>query len=451
MTRTTINPASPRWGLLAIVVVGVSLIVLDSTVVAVSIPAIISDLSLTLTQAQWVAALYTVIFAALLLTVGSLGDRVGTKALFLAGLVVFALASLLAALANGAALLLLARGLQGVGGALVLPSTLSTINANFRGASRATAFGLWGAVMAAMAAIGPLLGGWITQTWSWEWVFLINPPIAIAVFIAGVLVLPRSETQSAPLDLGGSLLSALAMGLLVYGLIEATTYGWLRMRHDVTFGPLTWREGLVSPTLVAIIVGLALLVTFVVVQNRRRRAGKVVLLDVTLFRLPSFANGNLTAMAVAVGEFGALFVLPLFLINVQGYGAIEAGWILAALAIGAFFSGAMARHVAGLVGPAWTVVIGLVLEVAAIAGSVLATGISARLPEALGGLGIPAPAAESMTEVTVNSAGSALAAVAEQSPDTNAVHAALVESFTSARACPCGRRRRRSQSAWRPR
>ncbi|WP_197551351.1 MFS transporter [Trueperella pecoris] len=158
------EPSTSRWIVLGVVMFGVSLIVLDSTVVAVSIPDIIADLSLSLTQAQWVTSLYAVIFAALLLTSGTLGDRIGTKRVFLGGLGVFAVASLLAAMANSAALLLFARGMQGLGGALVLPSTLSTINATFRGKSRATAFGLWGAVMAAMAAIGPLLGGWITQT-----------------------------------------------------------------------------------------------------------------------------------------------------------------------------------------------------------------------------------------------------------------------------------------------
>lgn len=361
-------PTPPnRWLILGVVMFGVSLIVLDSTVVAVSIPAIIADLGLTLTQAQWVTSLYSVIFASLLLTSGTLGDRIGTKRVFLAGLAVFAAASLLAALATSAATLLLARGLQGLGGALVLPSTLSTINATFRGSSRAAAFGMWGAVMAAMAAIGPLLGGWITQTFSWEWIFLINPPIAAVIFALALRVLPAGERARVGIDWRGSALSAAAMATLVFGLIEATTFGWVRMKNDAALGPLTWRAGWVSPTLVAIALGLALLALFVWDQARRGRAGQAVLLDVSLFTLSSFTNGNVTAMMVAMGEFGALFVLPLFLINVQGFGAIEAGWVLASLAIGAFFSGAAARHVAGQIGAAWTGVVGLVLEVAGIA------------------------------------------------------------------------------------
>ncbi len=372
-------PRTPNhWLILGVVMFGVSLIVLDSTVVAVSIPAMIADLGLTLTQAQWVTSLYSVIFASLLLTSGSLGDRMGTKRVFLAGLAVFGAASVLAALATSAATLLLARGLQGLGGALVLPSTLSTINANFRGRSRAAAFGMWGAVMAAMAAIGPLLGGWITQTFSWEWIFLINPPIAALIFVLGLRVLPAGERSRVGIDWRGSVLSAAAMAALVFGLIEATTFGWLRLKNDAVIGPLTWRAGSVSPTAVAIVCGLALLAFFVWDQARRGRAGKAVLLDVGLFRLSSFTNGNVTAMMVAMGEFGVLFVLPLFLINVQGFGAIEAGWVLASLAIGAFLSGAAARHVASRIGAAWTVVVGLALEVAGIA--VLAAILHAGMP-----------------------------------------------------------------------
>ncbi|QOQ39473.1 MFS transporter [Trueperella pecoris] len=373
------EPSTSRWIVLGVVMFGVSLIVLDSTVVAVSIPDIIADLSLSLTQAQWVTSLYAVIFAALLLTSGTLGDRIGTKRVFLGGLGVFAVASLLAAMANSAALLLFARGLQGLGGALVLPSTLSTINATFRGKSRATAFGLWGAVMAAMAAIGPLLGGWITQTFSWEWIFLINPPIAAIIFIVGLKVLPAGTREHVVIDWAGSFLSAAAMGTLVFGLIEATTFGWIRMKNDAVVGSWRWEAGWISPTLVAIVTGVLLLLVFIWVQLRRARAGKAVLLDLSLFRLATFSNGNITAMMVAVGEFGALFVLPLFLINVQGFGALEAGWVLAALAIGAFFSGAAARHVAGMIGAAWTVVVGLVLEVVGIAvlAAMLHVGLSA--------------------------------------------------------------------------
>ncbi|UVJ53487.1 MFS transporter [Trueperella pyogenes] len=495
-------PSPSRWLILGVVMFGVSLIVLDSTVVAVSIPAIIADLGLTLTQAQWVTSLYSVVFAALLLTAGTLGDRFGIKRIFLTGLGIFAGASLLAALATSAPTLLLARGLQGLGGALVLPATLSTINATFRGAARAAAFGLWGAVMAAMAAIGPLLGGWITQTFSWEWIFLINPPIAAVIFVLGWRALAPGERARVGIDWRGSAVSAVAMAILVFGLIEATTFGWIWMKDDAAIGTWHWQAGWVSPTLLAIVLGVLLLALFVWDQYRRGRAGQVVLLDVKLFGLSSFTNGNITAMMVAVGEFGALFVLPLFLVNVQGLGAIEAGWVLASLAIGAFFSGAAARHIAGRIGAAWTVVVGLVLEVvgivvlasvlhaglsvwvmtavlvvygvgmglasaqvasvvlvdvplersgmgsatqttfrqlgsslgSAVAGSTLAAGLAAILPQKIAALGVPAAQADTITDVTVTSAGSAMSELASRAPNPDALREVLAESFAQATA-----------------
>ncbi|AIU90704.1 DHA2 family efflux MFS transporter permease subunit [Corynebacterium ulcerans] len=355
---------SNRWAVLTILMIGVSLIVLNSTIVSVSLPVIITSLDLSLTDAQWVSSLYSVVFAALLLFTGTLGDKFGRVLIFRIGLIVFALASLLAAVAGSAALLILARGLQGVGGAMILPSTLAAINTVFRDQERAQAFGIWGATMASMAAIGPLLGGWLTQSLSWHWIFLINIPIVIALLIAGHFVFgPDHKGDIVGFDVPGTLLSALALGLTVFGLIEGTSLGW-------------WN----SPVPFAIAFGLIATVLFIVLERARQRAGKPVLLDVRLFRIGSFSNGNITALTVALGEFSALFVLPLYLISVLRLGTIHAGWVLATLALGSILSGAAARHLAATFGPAVTVIIGLVLEVAGIAGAGLLIGPATSAP-----------------------------------------------------------------------
>ncbi|BDV24845.1 DHA2 family efflux MFS transporter permease subunit [Corynebacterium ulcerans] len=359
MTKT-----SNRWAVLTILMIGVSLIVLDSTIVSVSLPTIITSLDLSLTDAQWVSSLYSVVFAALLLFTGTLGDKFGRVLIFRIGLIVFALASLLAAVSGSAALLILARGLQGVGGAMILPSTLATINTVFRDQERARAFGIWGATMASMAAIGPLLGGWLTQSLSWHWIFLINIPIVIALLIAGHFVFgPDHKGDIVGFDVPGTLLSALALGLTVFGLIEGTSLGW-------------WN----SPVPFAIACGLIATVLFIVLERARQRAGKPVLLDVRLFRIGSFSNGNITALTVALGEFSALFVLPLYLISVLRLGTIHAGWVLATLALGSILPGAAARHLAATFGPAITVIIGLVLEVVGIAGAGLLIGPATSAP-----------------------------------------------------------------------
>lgn len=163
-------PATPdrhRWKALGVLAAGLALIVIDGSIVAVSLPTIIADLSLDLTDAQWVTTSYAVVLSALLLIAGRLGDRMGRRRLLIAGVGVFVLASVLAALSSSGGMLIAARLLQGVGGAAILPSTLSSVNATFRGRERAAAFGVWGAVMAGAAALGPLLGGWLTSGFSW--------------------------------------------------------------------------------------------------------------------------------------------------------------------------------------------------------------------------------------------------------------------------------------------
>ena len=322
--------------------------------------------------------------SALLLIAGRLGDRLGRRRLLVAGVGVFVLASVLAALASSGAALIAARLLQGVGGAAILPSTLSSVNATFRGRERAAAFGVWGAVMAGAAALGPLLGGWLTSSFSWPWIFAVNVPVGLAV-IVGTLAWVRESREDdgtdrvdaaadggtssarAPRrgpDLLGAVLSAGALGLLVFSIVEATTLGWWSEKAPLALGgrALHGPAGLsLSPLLLA--AGLLLLIAFVLWERRRGARDHEVLLDLDLFRLPAFAWGNVTAGAVAVGEFGLLFVLPLYLVDVQGLGTLASGGVLAAMAGGAFLSGMLARHLAAAIGAPGTVLVGLGLEV----------------------------------------------------------------------------------------
>lgn len=201
----TTEPTWREWSALAVLAFGLGMIVLDGTIVGVALPDIILDLKMDLTDAQWVNSLYAVILAALLLSTGSLADRWGRRLLFLVGMGAFVCGSVMASLIDTAGLRIASRAIQGVGAAMIMPSTLSTVNVLFRGHHRAAAFGVWGAVISGAAAVGPLAGGALTQYASWRWIFLVNLPIGVILFVAAMLLVP--ETRSAPrgrgADVGG--------------------------------------------------------------------------------------------------------------------------------------------------------------------------------------------------------------------------------------------------------
>ncbi len=356
-----------KWAGLGVLAAGLSMIVIDGTIVGVSLPTIIDDLHLDLNEAQWVNSLYSVVLAALLLTSGRLGDRFGRRRLFMIGVLLFMAGSIFAALSQDAAGLILSRVLQGVGGAAVLPATLSSVNSTFFGKDRTTAFAIWGAVISGMAAVGPLLGGWLTSTFAWQWIFMVNIPLGLAVLAGAVLWVPetRSPNDAAGLDVLGLLLSAGGFGLFVFALIEGPTLGWWGAKGALELGPVGWpADAAVSAVPLALAAGIVLLVGFVLWERRRARSGRSAILDLSLFTVPTFSWGNAVAAMVAIGEFGLLLVLPLYLINILGLGTLNAGFVLAAMALGAFFSGASARHLAARVGPPNVVIIGLGLETA---------------------------------------------------------------------------------------
>ena len=458
---TAAQPFPGRWKALAVLVAGLSLIILDGTIVGVALPTMISALNLNLTDAQWVNAIYNVIFAALLLGAGRLGDRVGRRTTFAAGVVLFVAGSLLAATASGPGSLIASRAVQGVGGALVLPCTLSSVNSLFQGKDRAAAFGIWGAVMSGMAALGPLLGGVLTEYASWRWIFWVNLPLGLLALVGIAAWVPQTRGKPAEkgVDVGGVLTSAIGFGLLVFGLIEATTLGWWDKKQTFkVFGwewPVNWT---MSPVPWAIAIGLVFIGLFVVWEHHRAKVGRDALLDLTLFRVGTFSWGNLTAATVAIGEFSLTFVLPLFLVNSLGLSTVRTGVVLAAMALGSFLSGASARHLAARMGATGVVVLGLSLEVigvgllAWVVGAQGSTWLTVLTLVVYGiGLGlasaqltstvlhdIPADqsGAGSATQSTVRQLGSALGAAIAGSALGSAMNHTIPDAVTSASRVP---------------
>ncbi|MGF6884170.1 EmrB/QacA subfamily drug resistance transporter [Nocardia sp. GAS34] len=376
MTDTELDaiPSRARWWALGVLALGLSMVVLDGTIVSVSLPVIIADLGLNFTQAQWINSVYAVVLAALLITAGRLGDRLGRRTLFAAGVVLFVAGSLLAASAEAPGTLIWGRIVQGIGAAGVLPGTLSTVNAVFRGRDRVIAFAVWGSVISAMAALGPLIGGWLTTSFTWPWIFLVNVPIGVVVLAGIVAFVPQTRMagHARGLDVDGFLLSAAGFALVVFALIEGQTYGWGRpLRSSDILGVRWSTRAASSPIPLLLLLGVALLFLFLLWEIHRKNVNRSALLDLSLFRLPAFRWGNAAAFAIALGEFGLLFTLPLFLVNVLGLSTLRAGLVLAAMGLGAFVAGGATEPLARTMGPVRIVRLGLAIETVAIAVTAL--------------------------------------------------------------------------------
>ncbi len=361
-------PTKP-WLALAAILVGMSMIIIDGSVVNVLLPTMVDDLGLTQTDAQWINSIYSLLFASLLITVGLLADKFGRRLLFLAGIIVFIVGSILAGMAGDPNVMIAARAVQAIGASMMLPSSIAVINTLFTGRDRAIAFGLWGAVFGGAAALGPLLGGWLAQDFSWRWAFYINVPVALIAFFMVLALLPESRVRNARgFDPVGVVLSAVGLGLIVYGLIEGQDYGWWTAITDFSLGPINLPAGGISVVPVSFAVGVILLLVLVGWERRLNRLGAASLIDLSLFKIRRYGFGNVVALVVSLGEFGILFAIPLWLQSVAGFDALTSGVLLASLALGTFFSGGMARRVSAHLGATQVVRMGMGLEIVGIVG-----------------------------------------------------------------------------------
>jgi EmrB/QacA subfamily drug resistance transporter len=375
-----------RWIGLVFISMAISLVIIDGTIVNTIFPAIIADLQLTSTEVQWVQESYVLVFASMLLVWGSIADRFGRRRMLIIGLVIFVLASVWAGLTDSAEAMILARVVQGLGGAMVLPTTLSLVNANFQGKDRGIAFAVWGATIGGMVAVGPVVGGWLTTVdWrfdlgsvvveTWRWAFAVNLPLGILV-IAGLLYFiseSKQEQRAGGIDLVGAVISVLMFGTLVFALIEGRVYGWWQQTDKVfSIGNFSWPENAISVIPVALALSIIFFVLFVFWEKAREKANKNVLLDLRLFNVASFRNGSIAALIISMGEFGLLFAIPLWLQNVDGLNALSSGLVLLWLAGGAFLASAVGGAMSGRVSAVNAVRIGVALELVGVLGIAIA-------------------------------------------------------------------------------
>ncbi len=294
-----------KWWTLIVVCVGTFMLLLDITIVNVALPTIAKDLKASFSDIQWVIDAYALTLASLLLTAGTLADRLGRRLVYAVGLILFALTSLLCALSPSALFLILARGGQGIGGAIMFATALALLAQEFHGRERGTAFGIWGAAIAASAAVGPLLGGALTEGLGWSSIFYINVPIGIAAALLAMTKLAESRDPDArKIDWIGTGTFTVALFLLMLGLIRGNTVGWG------------------SAQIIAMFAGaIVLLVAFVIAELAQDEP----MFDLALFRKPTFSGASLAAFAVSSTMFAMFLYLTLYIQTLLGYSPLQTG------------------------------------------------------------------------------------------------------------------------------
>jgi EmrB/QacA subfamily drug resistance transporter len=287
-------------------ILGSSMAFIDGTVVNVALPVLQTGLNATVADVRWVVEAYSLFLAALILVGGSLGDSFGRRRIFALGVTLFAAASILCGFAPNVTFLIVARAIQGIGGALLVPGSLAIISASFDKGQRGRAIGTWSGFTAITSALGPVLGGWLVEQASWRWVFFINVPLAAIVLAILFWHVPEShgEEDRAELDWWGSLLATLGLGAIVYGLIEA---GNLGLEHPIVLS--------------ALVIGVAALIAFLFVEAHKQAP----MLPLDLFPSKTFSGSNLLTLLLYAALGAALFFLPFNLIGVQGYTPTAAG------------------------------------------------------------------------------------------------------------------------------
>jgi EmrB/QacA subfamily drug resistance transporter len=336
-----VNP----WLVLVLVCLAQFMVILDATIVNVALPSIQADLDMSESDLQWIVNAYTLLFGGFLLLGGRAGDLIGRKRVFLAGVVVFSTASLLCALAPNEKWLILSRGLQGLGAALVSPAALSIVIATFaEGRERAKAMGVWAAIAVGGGAVGLLLGGILTDALSWPWIFFVNVPIGVATFVVSLRLVPESkdEHQHKSFDLAGAVSVTAGLIALVYGIVRSSDSGWTS-----------------AEVLGFLAVAAVLLSGFLLIERRSVEP----LVRLSIFSVRTVRGANVAMLVVAAGLFAMFFFNTLYLQRVLGYSALEAGLAFLPFTAGIIIGSGISQKLVPAFGAREVPVIGIALAV----------------------------------------------------------------------------------------
>ncbi len=340
-TKTQANP----WLILLVLCLGFFMILLDTTIVNIAIPSIIDAFKAPLDQILWVLNAYILVYAVLLITAGRLGDIYGQRNLFAIGLAIFTIASAFCGLAQNIDQLIIARIVQGVGGALLTPQTMALITTIFPPQRRGAAFGVWGAVAGVAAVAGPTLGGFIVTDWTWRWIFYVNLPVGVVAFVAAFVIIPDLRAgRRHHLDLVGVVLASLGLFGIVFGLIEGQRYNW-----GAIWGPITIWE--------IIIAGVVVLVGFVVWE----RGGTEPLIPLSLFADRNYSLMNWVSAAMSFGMLGLFLPIIIYLQSALGMTPLNAGLTVAPMSLVSLFVAPVAGQMVDKIGGKYILMVGLTL------------------------------------------------------------------------------------------
>lgn len=314
-----------KWGQLLVLSLALAIVIIDTTLLNVSLATLIRELHTTLQSLQWVISAYSLTMAALTVTGGRLGDLFGRKRMFMAGAAIFAVGSFIASISRNIPTLIAGESIiEGIGAALMMPATASLLISKYRGHDRALAFGIWGGVAAAASAIGPILGGFLTTHFTWRWGFRINI-VVVAILLAGSIVIDDSgERHEKKIDWPGVALSAIGLFLVVFGIIESTTYGWIRALKPFP----VWQPGAISITPVACAAGLIVLAVFGFWEHRLEERGGTPIVSMRIFRNTPFVAGATITGLLMLAQNGVIFSMPVFLQAVKQLDAFHTGMAL---------------------------------------------------------------------------------------------------------------------------
>jgi EmrB/QacA subfamily drug resistance transporter len=354
MTTAPGPPAAPQatsrynpWLVLLTLCLGFFMILLDTTIVNIAIPDMSTGLNATLDQILWVINAYILVFAVLLVTAGRLGDLYGPKLLFILGLVVFTLASAACGFAQNPQQLIAARIVQGVGGALLTPQTLSVITVIFPPERRGAAFGIWGAVAGVATVAGPTLGGYLVTGWGWEWIFFVNVPVGAATIAMAAVLMPNLKPHRRHrLDWTGTVLVTAGLFLVTYGLIEGEPHDWGKV-----WGPITIPE----------LIGAGVVVLAIFMYQQYATRAREPLVPFAIFRDRNYSLMSWVSGAIAFGMLGLFLPLVIFLQSVLGLSALRAGFAIAPMSVVSMFIAPGTGRLADKLGGKWILVTGLTL------------------------------------------------------------------------------------------
>lgn len=316
-----------KWSPAIILSFALAIILIDTTLLNVALSTIIKDLNTDIQKIQWVITAYSLTLAALTITGGRLGDLFGRKKMFITGAIVFAIGSFLASISTNVGMMIAGESIiEGIGAAMMMPATASLLISTYKGRDRGIAFGLWGGVAAASSAIGPILGGWLTTNYSWRWGFRINVLVAAILIAGSYFIKEYRDTEEKPsLDLLGVLLSFVGILGVVFGVIESTTYGWVKAKEVFYIAGDPLNFGNYSISIVSIIVGIIFMALFMLWEKRVESVGNTPLVSLKLFKNRQFTAGMTTTTIMSLAQTGLIFSIPVFLQSVRGLDAFHTG------------------------------------------------------------------------------------------------------------------------------